>query len=387
MFTTRYGQPEPADDRLLDREDPLVLVPRRRSGIAEREHLDLVELVHAEDAARVLAVGAGLAPEVRRDARVPARELVGGEDLAAVQRRERHLARADEEQLVVVDLVDLRAVGREEPGLLHRRSRTSTGRHDRREPLARRASASPTAPARARAAPPRASGTRSGSRSLRRPARSPPSPSPRRTRRGRAAGGAAGRRPRARTSPSSSPPSGTDASAGFGTCSASARSAPSAVGERLLRAVSSSFSAPAAAIFAGRSSGAAFPIAFDAAFCRVRSSSTVREQRRAARRRPRARRRSDRRDPLALDAGAVLRFVAQPLEVDHRLSPSRICARRSSSHVSRRATPGRRRCRRRRRLRRRRPDTSRGTSPRPASPRGCAGSRRRARRRGGPRSR
>ena len=96
--------------------------------------------MHAEDAARVLAVGAGLAPEARRHAQVPPRERVGGEDLAAVERRERHLAGADEEQLAVVDLVDLRAVGGEEAGLLHRLLAHEHRRHDRREPLARRAS-------------------------------------------------------------------------------------------------------------------------------------------------------------------------------------------------------------------------------------------------------
>ena len=119
MLTTRYGKPEAADDLLLDREDALVLVPRL-VGRAVREHLDLVELVHAEDAARVLAVGAGLAPEARRVARVARRQRVGVERVAAVQRRERHLARADEEELAVVDVVHLRAVGREEAGLFHR---------------------------------------------------------------------------------------------------------------------------------------------------------------------------------------------------------------------------------------------------------------------------
>ena len=65
MFDDAVRQPEPADDLLFDREDALVLVDDSL-GRAVREHLDLVELVHAEDAARVLAVGAGLAPEARR---------------------------------------------------------------------------------------------------------------------------------------------------------------------------------------------------------------------------------------------------------------------------------------------------------------------------------
>ena len=58
-----------------------------------------------------------------------------------MQRRERHLAGADEEQLAVVDLVHLRAVGGEEAGLLHRLLAHEHRRHDRREPLAARACA------------------------------------------------------------------------------------------------------------------------------------------------------------------------------------------------------------------------------------------------------
>ena len=86
--------------------------------------------------ARVLAVGACLAPEARRDAEVAAREAVGGEDLAAVDRRQRHLAGAHEEEVVLLDLVDLVAIGREEPGLLHRLLPHEDGRHDRDEPFA-----------------------------------------------------------------------------------------------------------------------------------------------------------------------------------------------------------------------------------------------------------
>ena len=56
-------------DLLLDREQLLLLVPRP-VGMAVAEELELVELVHAEDAARVLAGGAGLAPEARREADV-----------------------------------------------------------------------------------------------------------------------------------------------------------------------------------------------------------------------------------------------------------------------------------------------------------------------------
>ena len=37
--------------------------------------------------------------------------------------------------------------------------------------------------------------------------------------------------------------------------------------------------------------------------------------------------------PLALDPAPVLRFLAEPLDVDHACSPSRICARSCSTHV------------------------------------------------------
>ena len=82
-------------DLLLDREQLLLLVPRP-VGVAVAEELELVELVHAEDPARVLAARAGLAPEARREADVVQRQVVGREHLAAVQRRQRHLGGADQ---------------------------------------------------------------------------------------------------------------------------------------------------------------------------------------------------------------------------------------------------------------------------------------------------
>src|SRR5436190_6763329 len=123
---------ERGEDLLLDREDTFVLVPRF-VGVRVAEHLDLVELVHAEQAAGVLAVGAGFAPEVRRHARVAERERVGGEDLVAVERGERDFAGADEEQLAAVDFVYLRAVGGEEPCFFHRVLAYEHGGRDRGE--------------------------------------------------------------------------------------------------------------------------------------------------------------------------------------------------------------------------------------------------------------
>src|SRR4051812_31100817 len=57
-------EPDRLDELLLDREQPFVLAPRLfRSAVDE--HLDLVELMDAEHAARVLPVGARLAAKAR----------------------------------------------------------------------------------------------------------------------------------------------------------------------------------------------------------------------------------------------------------------------------------------------------------------------------------
>ena len=97
-------------------------------------------------------------------------------------------------------------------------------------------------------------------------------------------------------------------------------------------------SADAAAIFAGRSSGADFPISFDAAFCACAELLDLGEQR-AARvvggehlvEQPVA-------HALALDPAAVLRLVAQAADVDHA---GRTCVRSSSTQrdASRHAFP------------------------------------------------
>ncbi len=84
-----------------------------------REHLDLVELVHAEDAPRVLAVGAGLAAEARGEARVAQRELVRVEDLVHVVRGEGDLGGADEIEVVLLQVVHVLRGLAEEAGALH----------------------------------------------------------------------------------------------------------------------------------------------------------------------------------------------------------------------------------------------------------------------------
>ena len=70
MFTTRYGRSRLPTISSSTEHEELELVPAR-SRMAEGEHLDLVELMHAEHAAHVLAVGAGLPPEACGVARVP----------------------------------------------------------------------------------------------------------------------------------------------------------------------------------------------------------------------------------------------------------------------------------------------------------------------------
>ena len=107
----------------------------RLAGLDEREHLDLVELVHAEDPARVLAGRARLAAKAGREARVAARDLARAEDLVHVQGGERDLRGPDQEQLVARDLVDHLALAGEEPGALERLLAHEHGRDDGLEAL------------------------------------------------------------------------------------------------------------------------------------------------------------------------------------------------------------------------------------------------------------
>ena len=127
------GDLERGEDALLDREQALVLVLRRRR-LDEREHLDLVELVDAEDPAGVLAGGAGLAAEAGRDPGV-ASGSPRLDDLVGVQGGEGDLGGADQEQLVLGDLVDHLPLAGEEPGPEQRALADQDRRHDRREPL------------------------------------------------------------------------------------------------------------------------------------------------------------------------------------------------------------------------------------------------------------
>ena len=88
--------------------------------------------------AGVLAVRAGLAPVGRAPAHVPSGQRVGRQDLLGVVRRQRHLGRADQVQVVVGQVVDVLGRLAQEPGALHRRRPHQRRRDDRRQPVGHR---------------------------------------------------------------------------------------------------------------------------------------------------------------------------------------------------------------------------------------------------------
>src|SRR5206468_4921112 len=73
----------------------------------EREHLELVELVDPEDPPRVPPGRARLPPKARREPRVAQRQRLLVEDLARVQRSQRHLRGSNQVEIVVRQAVDL----------------------------------------------------------------------------------------------------------------------------------------------------------------------------------------------------------------------------------------------------------------------------------------
>ncbi|CAG7651095.1 hypothetical protein SBRY_50523 [Actinacidiphila bryophytorum] len=100
------GQFERGQPLLLPGQQPLVL-GFRLLGSGEDEHLDLVELVHPEDAAGVLAVRAGLAPVAGREAGIAQRQPGRVDDLVHVVGGQRDLGGADQVQVVLVEVVDV----------------------------------------------------------------------------------------------------------------------------------------------------------------------------------------------------------------------------------------------------------------------------------------
>ena len=76
--------------------------------------------MHPEHPAGVLARRPGLSPEARREAGVAERQVVGLEDLAHVHPGEGDLRRARQEEVVLLQRVDVRPLGREEARADHR---------------------------------------------------------------------------------------------------------------------------------------------------------------------------------------------------------------------------------------------------------------------------
>ena len=262
----------------------LVLGLRR---LDEREHLDLVELMDAEDPPRVLAGRARLAAEAGRDPRVADRQIGAVEDLVGVQGGQRHLGGADEEELVPFDLVDHLALAREEAGAVERLLADQHRRDDRGEALAprparRRSGSAPARPARGRRA-----GRRSASRRPRRPSRSRSGRGPARDRddRGPRTRTRAARRPRAgRRHPHRCRRRGPRDRAGSESCrrggSRSASTAASSVSSSLIRAETSRIAAIASA--ASPPSRLAAPIASEASLRCARSALDLGQQLAAA---------------------------------------------------------------------------------------------------------
>src|SRR2546430_308911 len=74
-------------------------------GTRESYQLHFVELMHAQQTARILAGGPRFAPEARGVGGVAERQLGAVEDLVAMQVGERNFGRGDEEQIVGRGLV------------------------------------------------------------------------------------------------------------------------------------------------------------------------------------------------------------------------------------------------------------------------------------------
>ena len=107
-------------------------------GIAEDEHLHLVELVHPDDASGVLAVGASLAAEARGPAGIAQREGTRREDLIAVQASQGDLGRAHEVHVVRLDPIDVLRRLAKKSRALHRPGRDKHRRDDGDEAVAGR---------------------------------------------------------------------------------------------------------------------------------------------------------------------------------------------------------------------------------------------------------
>ena len=107
-------------------------------GAAVAEHLGLVELVDADDAARVLARGAGLAAVAGGPAHVALRAGAQVEDLVGVVAGEGDLGRARQVQVVGGQVVDFVGVLVEKAGAAHDLRGDQGGGHHRHEAVGER---------------------------------------------------------------------------------------------------------------------------------------------------------------------------------------------------------------------------------------------------------
>ena len=89
-------------------------------GAAEAHQLHLVELVHADQPARVLARRTRLAAEAGRAGATATGSAAAVEDLVAVDVGDRHLGRRDEVEVVRADVVQLVGELGQLPGAGHR---------------------------------------------------------------------------------------------------------------------------------------------------------------------------------------------------------------------------------------------------------------------------
>ena len=106
-------------------------------GLAVDEHLQFVELVHAQDAAGVLAVGAGLAAEAGGPAGVLDRAVGQVNDLVLVVARQGHLGGANQVEVIGRQVVDLVRVLAQEARALHDvRAHQDRRHHERKAGLA-----------------------------------------------------------------------------------------------------------------------------------------------------------------------------------------------------------------------------------------------------------
>ena len=122
---------------------------------AEREHLDLGELVHAVEPAAGPSGGPGFGAETVREAHVLDRQVRLGQDIVGVHPAQGDLGGADQAEVAVLDRIDLRLfAARREPDPLQDIITRQVGRDDGREPRLDQVSAAQAAgaPGRARTA-------------------------------------------------------------------------------------------------------------------------------------------------------------------------------------------------------------------------------------------